>query len=146
MALISPAGGTGAAAEVVAFTSVASPTGTSSTTAVMMGLAATIAPTSTRLLVTISGNTRVSVGTAACTWQVAFGTGGPPANGAAATGTTVGSTQTELNPSANIDCPFSKTVIITGLTGGTTYWVDLQFKAVGAATASCNNVDIALRG
>jgi hypothetical protein len=121
--------------------------GTTSTAAyVMLGLGSTwgftpIQYTSAR--VTINGqlvNTTTGDGINVI---IAFGTGTPPANGAAATGTTVGVNTifTDLTGLTTNGAPFSKHAIITGLTPGTFYWFDLQFKAVTGGTASVLNVE-----
>lgn len=71
-------------------------------------------------------------------YQIYYGTGMAPANGAALTGTAVGviyinTTLAAPAAAADVSLPLAATVQIPGLGIGTTYWVDLAQKAVGAA-------------
>lgn len=117
----------------------AAPTGTASTSAVMMGLgsAASITPVRTgRISFTISGqmsNTTINDG---ATVQLRYGTGTAPINGAAVTGTQGGNSQTFKAASAGDTSGFSIGPIIAGLTVGTPYWFDLALQAVTGGTAS----------
>ena len=78
------------------------------------------------------------------TYNIRYGTGSPPANGAALTGTIAGPTGTYLlSGSADLTCPFSHTAIITGLTLSTTYWIDLSL-AVASGTATITNPGISV--
>jgi hypothetical protein len=92
------------------------------------------------LLIAISGTVISSSGTAGdgITYQLSYGTGTPPANAATLTGTQVGEVQTAKNPTtvtaADVAVPFSVQAIVTGLTVGTTYWVDLAAKSVATAS------------
>jgi len=122
----------------------ASPSGTTSTTYVMLGLGG-----SWKITPTTYGNVRITIngqlnnGTTGDGINVimAYGTGTAPTNGAALTGTTVGINTifTDLTGLLTNGVPFSKDYIITGLTAGTAYWFDLQFKAVTGGTASVIN-------
>jgi hypothetical protein len=61
------------------------------------------------------------------------------------TGTSVGSLVTSVNESttANTKQPFSVTAVVTGLTVGTAYWLDLSLAQVGAGgTAAVTNLSI----
>jgi hypothetical protein len=121
----------------------ANPTGTSSATGVMMGLAGTITPaTSSVISVTICGTTSNASATGN-QWRIRYGTGGAPANGAALTGTAAGPVQTftVLSGSANTTYPFSVTANITGLTPGTAYWLDLSLAST-SGTATIINVGV----
>jgi hypothetical protein len=124
------------------------PTGTTNTTGLMMGLAGSFTPlTSGRMLLTITGNlssSGTSIGNGGKT-QARYGTGSAPANAAALTGTSVGSLVTSVNESttANTKQPFSVTAVVTGLTVGTAYWLDLSLAQVGAGgTAAVTNLSI----
>ena len=98
-------------------TTSANPIGTTSTTAVMMGLAGTITPAfSTRVLVTISGSCANSVLADGGTVQISYGTGTAPVNGAALTGTQIGSAQEWLAATAANIVPFSVSAVI--------FWAD----------------------
>lgn len=128
--------------EAVLSSSSMAPTGTTSATAVMMGMGVTtarLAPTSsTRLHVTFDGNClNTSVGSLG-TITFKYGTGAGPANGAALTGTTVGGVVSYGNGGAVYQPPFSITRIITGLTPGTTYWFDLAVSATGGTSTLTN--------
>lgn len=118
------------------------PTGTTSVTQVMAGIGSgcTITPaSSTRLYIRITGdgsNTNAGIGTLV---QARFGTGAAPANGAAATGTTIGAQIAGVSPAANNNFPFTIGGIATGLTPGTAYWVDVGF-AAGTNTSSLTNL------
>lgn len=125
----------------------AAPAATSSTAAyVMMGLGS-----SWKLTPTTFGNIRIAINgqmTNNTTGDgtniiMAYGTGAAPVNGAAVTGTTVGINTifTDLSGLLTNGVPFAKNYIITGLTAGTAYWFDLQFKAVTGGSASCLNLE-----
>lgn len=76
--------------------------------------------------------------------QLAYGTGTPPSSGAAATGTAVGgavsyysvpSTTGAISATPTYGC--SQSYVLTGLTTGTTYWVDWQWSC-STASADCS--------
>lgn len=121
----------------------ADPTGTASTTAIMMGLAGSFTPnTSTRILVIVSGqmaNTTINDG---ATVDLRYGTGTAPANGAAVTGTLKGKAQTMTSLVAAQRSGFCLTSVITGLTVGTAYWIDLSLMAVTGGTANVYGLTI----
>lgn len=117
------------------------PTGTTSSTAVMMGLGVStcrITPVnSTRFDVMIDGSAFNTSAAGVVTVQLRYGTGSGPANGAAATGTAIGNTVVLENGSGTaLDVGFSRRAIITGLTPGTTIWVDLAVGTSGLGTSS----------
>jgi hypothetical protein len=117
------------------------PAGTTSATAVMMGLAGSIQPQfNTAVLVAFCGSAANSVAAAGGTVQICWGTGTAPANGAALTGTAIGSVQAFTSPSAAGKVPFCLTAVLTGLTAGTAYWIDLAVAAVGGGTATVSSV------
>ena len=64
-----------------------------------------------------------------CLVQVAYGTGSAPAANAAATGTTVGLQFDAKSGAILASTPntYAIPVVISGLTAGTTYWIDLQY-------------------
>ncbi len=115
----------------------------STTTFFMQGLAGTITPVTTgNVMITINGTLTSTTTTAGdgITFQVSHGTGSAPANAAALTGTQDGTIQTYRNPAtvtaADVDIPFSQTVVLTGLTIGTAYWIDEAAKSVGTASSA----------
>lgn len=127
---------------------IANPTGTASTTLVMMGLAAYITPLYfTRVMFIMSGNLTNSSATAgdgtAC--RIRYGTGTAPANGDALIGT-AGSRicRSILERNAADLQPFCCQGLITGLTPGTQYWFDLSLGAITGGTGLAQ--DIAITG
>src|SRR5229473_2663960 len=73
--------------------------------------------------------------------QIRYGTGTAPANGAALTGTAVGNNIADNNPVTN-KIPFSVQAIVSGLTVGTAYWVDVGLAAITGGTASIATVSV----
>jgi len=64
---------------------------------------------------------------ATAAWVITYGTGTPPACNGGITGTGVGQTYTFLNPAARAtQLPESETIVLDGLSHGTTYWIDVQ--------------------
>lgn len=122
------------------------PTGTTSTTPVMMGLAHTVTPTKTgRILVIVSGqmaNSTVNDGVSVQLRVSNTGNQSVPANAAALTGTQYGNTQTHTSLVAADTAGFSISYTIAGLTPGQFYWVDLALAAVTGGTASVTGVSI----
>lgn len=120
----------------------ADPTGTTNTTGLMMGLAGTITPTTTRILVTISGTIANGTATNGAQVQIRTGTGAAPANAAALTGTTAGALVQFTQALAAQKVPFCCSAIITGLTVGTARWIDVGLAAITAGTATITGVSI----
>lgn len=130
-------------------TATTNPAITTSTVGVMMGLGAApanakITPTASgKVLVTITGTMFNNTASGGVFATIAYGTGTAPANGAAATGTQIGSTMQRSGPwSANQVNPFSGTALITGLTVNTQIWIDLNVGVFGASTGSVSNLTI----
>jgi hypothetical protein len=70
-----------------------------------------------------------------------FGTGTPPVNGAAATGTSVVQQSVSNNGSSGgLFFPVSMSAIIPTLTPGTTYWLDLDVLSLSAGTSTVLNI------
>lgn len=123
----------------------AAPTGTTSATAVMMGLGgtATLTPnTSTRLHITVSFQAANNTVNDGITCDLRYGTGAAPTNGAAVTGTLVGIAQTRTSLVAADRAGMTFSGVITGLTQGTAYWFDVSALAVTGGTASITGVTI----
>lgn len=124
---------------------VATPGATNLSTSVyvMLGTGATITPATTGTVEVIISQECINGTSTGATdgllYQIAWGTGSAPANGAAQTGTVVGIPHEMENGSTvttgdrKTGCPIN--ALITGLTPGTTYWIDEQIKAVVAADA-----------
>jgi hypothetical protein len=120
-------------------TSTSSPTGTTSTTGVMMGLGSVwkLTPSkSGNVTVDISGFINSSVSSNSCAARLVYGTGTAPANQAAPTGTSIGGViSMGLGSNSNgLSAPFSSEARISGLTVGTQYWFDVQLTAASAST------------
>jgi hypothetical protein len=116
-----------------------SPTGTASTTGVMMGLGltgATITPTATgRVHFSIAGYLVNTGSTSAVTSALRFGTGTAPSNAAAPTGTQIGGVYKGNPEVSTAAMPFTMVGIATGLTLGTAVWFDADV-FVGAGTGT----------
>lgn len=120
------------------------PTGTTSTTPVMLGLSTGVGPQPTFITPTRNGRYLVWArgwvsGTPPATLRIVVGTGSAPANGAAvpAGSLVVGNTQAIVPTSGSARTPYQCTALVTGLTPATRYWVDLQ---VASPTAVVNTV------
>ena len=124
----------------------ADPSTTTSTTGLMMGLAGSYTPfQSGRVLIMISGdidNNTVADGSQV---QIRYGTGTAPANGAALTGTTAGGLVKMTNGVTDTPrMPFSLNAIVSSLTVGTAYWVDVGLAAVTGGTARIRNLSVSI--
>ncbi len=127
----------------VASSLTASPTGTTNTSGLMQGLAGAITPLYTgRVHITICGVVAQSTTADGGFWHVRTGTGAPPANAGALTGTQSGCQQSMTFLTGVLKCPFSLTTIVTGLTLGTAIWIDLVLGAVTAGTITMTQVQI----
>lgn len=123
--------------------SVASPTGTTSTSQAMMGLAGSITPVvSGNVTITVTGDVTSSVLGNGATMQLYTGTSTAPMNGAAVTGTSRGSIKNFVDATATGRVPFTLCWLITGLTLSTAYWIDVALAAVTGGTATIYDVDI----
>lgn len=132
-------GGTGVAVRGATFQSSPANQSTASATAVMAGLGgATITPkTSGVIVVSISGVTFNTVNGWNNQIQIRYGTGAAPTNGAAVTGTAAGALQTHASNVLNAQTGFCLHAVITGLTIGVTYWIDVSLaSSFGGGTAS----------
>lgn len=129
--------------------SVATVTGTTSTTGVMMGLAAAITPAATvgtgNLLINVCGDcfnaTAIADGG---TITIRYGTGTAPANAAALTGTVVGGAVIFVQATSAERHPFALNAVVTGLTLGTAYWIDVSLAALTGGTATIENVSVSI--
>ena len=120
------------------------PTGTTSTAAaVMMGLAGSVTPkASGKVLIEISGNVTNNTINDGATVQISYGTGTAPTNAAALTGTQAGNIARFTAAAAAQKVPFSCQVIVSGLTVGTAYWLDVAVAAVTGGTATVTDISI----
>ncbi len=124
----------------------ADPTGTTNTTGLMAGLAATITPAfSGRVNIEVVGNGTNSGATAGqgVKAQIRYGTGTAPTNAAALTGTTSGSMVTVTLERATADLNAIALVgQASGLTLGTAYWIDVAQAAVTSGTGQLKNLTV----
>lgn len=120
------------------------PTGSSSASQIMMGLAGAITPTgSGNVLIVISGDIQSGVSPAGCRVQLSYGTGTAPTNGAAVTGTQIGGNIVQNGASqGSAAFPFSVNGIATGLTLSTAYWIDLAVQSTSGGTVAVKNLSI----
>ncbi len=116
------------------------PTGTTSLTQVMMGLAIAFTPNkSGKVFVSytsMGANGTISDG---LTYTAKYGTGTAPVNGAATTGTVIHTAISVDVAAAAERIPCNGSGIIT-LTPGTAYWFDLSLAAITAGTATLKNI------
>jgi hypothetical protein len=112
----------------------------------MMGLGLAVAFTPGRsgtLLVQVEGQMQNSTSGDGAVAKIYYGTGTAPSNGASLTGTQKGKpAQVDAFSSASKKWPFGLTTVITGLTVGTAYWIDLGLAAITGGTANLNNLEI----
>ena len=105
-------------------------------------------PTTTgRVLITFSSTILSATSAKPYTMQFSYGTGTAPTTGTTATGTTVGSAMifsTPNNALATVGPLVSTSVLITGLTPGTTYWVDLRISDVNTSAITFANVQVTI--
>lgn len=123
----------------------ANPGSTNSSDVTMVGFESTITPDSgTKVMIVISGDIAQSGNDGNSTLQIYYGTGTPPSNGDDVEGTATGShIHIEFKGTGSqIRYPFSTNTIITGLTPGTAYWMDLGTTNSGGNTVNIENVSI----
>lgn len=127
------------------------PTAPASTSAYkMQGLAGSITPgKSGNVLITICATVTNSSGTAGdgILFQISEGTGGAPSNAGNLAGTQLGQPAEYENSAAltaaDIAVTICPTALVTGLTLGTAYWIDLAAKSVGTISVTAlTNVNV----
>jgi hypothetical protein len=127
-----------------AYWSTAAPSGVAAGNTKMQGLSdgvSKITPQVTgNIVVQIVGAAGNTSATGTDTLTIRYGTGSGPANAAATTGTTVGSSVVLLPGVANSKVGFALQALITGLTIGTAIWIDVSLGAV-TGTATIYTVD-----
>lgn len=117
------------------------PNGTTSATYVMCGLAISFTPKMTgRVKIKIGMNMSNSLANDFTSAIIAFGTGAAPVNGAAATGSAVGFAPLFQAYANGAQGPGMAFALISALTLGTTYWVDLQQKIVTGGTGTLTSL------
>jgi hypothetical protein len=119
------------------------PTGTTNLTGLMMGLAGSMTPQNTgKILYIVSGEIANDTSTDGAKVQLRYGTGSAPANAAALTGTTAGNIPSFTAAANNQMAPFSVQAVISGLTLGTAYWLDVSLAAITGGTATIKNISL----
>lgn len=123
----------------------ADPAGTADAVGKMMGLGATITPAVTgKVMIVVSGSILNDTNTDGASVQIRTGTGAAPANGDALTGTARGAKVSMVNTVAAQRFPFSVNAVVTGLTVGTSVWIDAGVAAITGGTASIKDVSISV--
>lgn len=121
----------------------ADPTGTTSLTGVMMGLAGAFTPVLTgKVLIIINGDMGNDTLLDGSQIQIRTGTGAAPTNGAALTGTTRGTLVKSTSGVATERDAFCIHALFSGLTVATAIWIDIGLAAITAGTATIKDVHI----
>jgi len=114
-----------------------SPAGTTSTTLVMAGYGQTFTPSKTgRVLIILLANVNNNTAGDGVQAVLSYGTGAAPAANAALTGTQVGGTAKVTSAAASASNEVALAVVLTGLSVGTTYWLDVAYSAITGGTAT----------
>jgi len=115
-----------------------------SPTLVMAGLGVQITPVASGVLdVRICCIVRNNAVNNGVILRIRYGTGTPPTNGVALTGTASGTGLQSVNGAGGTPTvPVTLLSTITGLTQGTTYWIDLAYAALTGGTVTLNTVDV----
>lgn len=125
------------------------PGGTASATYVMMGLgtgggAITFTPNqSGRMLIFASGDVTQNTTADGAQFQLSWGTGAGPANGAAVTGNQIGPQPSMTFLTGVLTVPFAVQSAVN-LQVGVLYWFDIALKALTGGSASLSNLGITI--
>jgi hypothetical protein len=119
------------------------PNGTSHTSFTMMGLGSALKLTPTfsgTVIVRIDSEAKNTTGDGnGILVKIFYGTGAAPANGSPTAGTQVGPTFERdfwATPGGYATVGFGTNLKITGLTVGTTYWLDIALKSLGSGSSN----------
>lgn len=115
------------------------PTGITSTSGVMLGLAVAFMPTRTgRMFLVITGSMSNSGASNGAKVELRYGGSTPPTFNSAPAGSTVGKAVNLINNAgtAALRVPFAVQGILTGAGVGVTYWIDILATAVTAGTVN----------
>jgi hypothetical protein len=116
-------------------------TATTSTTGVMAGMGASVIPSVTGKVMAIITGTMVN--TVAGKWPMIamrWGTGAPPANGAAPVGTVIGAIEFLTGNTVNNATPFSIVGVVLNAALGVQLWFDLVQSSTAGGTTSLDYV------
>jgi len=123
-----------------------SPATTTSTGQVCAGLAVLITPTSSGILdVRVCMNTRNNTASNGLFVRLRYGAGTPPTNGTAiaGVGAGVGTGVQQVNGAGGSPTvPVTLIGTISGLTPGTTYWIDISYSAITGGSVQLSAVDV----
>jgi hypothetical protein len=109
----------------------------------MLGFAGTITPKwNTAIMLTITGSVTDATLADTVTLVASYGTSTAPTNGANLTGTQVGSVYAFAQAVASDATGFAIGVVITGLTAGTAYWLDLAVGSAGGHAITFGSTNI----
>ena len=110
----------------------------------MMGLAGSVTPAKTgTIMIVLTGDCDNATASRGVQIQLRTGTGTAPTNGATATGTQRGATVNMFQNNASVRTPFTVNAVVSGLTSGTTYWIDTSIASTGGAgTARIRDISI----
>jgi len=131
--------------EVSSSATPANPTGTTSTTAVMMGLAGSITPIeSGKIVIIINGTISNNTASDGAKARIHYGTGTAPTNGGSLVGIAVGNQPNVVNNAnmAGARVGFSCIAVVSGLTLGVAIWLDLELAAITGGTANVYDVGV----
>lgn len=119
----------------------ANPSGVNNATGLMAGLAVSFTPAASgRVLVVVSLNWNNGSTGSVASFQIRYGTGTAPTNGAALTGSTAGSLISNRSPNGTDPQAGAASGTATGLSVGTTYWFDLSQASDGGSTTTLTNI------
>jgi hypothetical protein len=119
------------------------PTGTTSTTQVMMGLGATCAitpKTTGNVYLVITGQAANNTAADGVNGQLMLGTDAPPANGAASTGVAAGNGFV-FAANGTAASGFTGSTVLTNQPLGTAIWFDLRIAAITSGTATVTAIN-----
>jgi hypothetical protein len=119
------------------------PAGTTSSTGVHAGLGATLTPTVTgKVLVIITGTMVNAVANKWPAVAMRYGTGTPPANGAAPAGTALGALDFLTGNTVNNATPFSLSGVILNAALAVALWFDLVQSTTAGGTTTLSSVSV----
>jgi hypothetical protein len=110
----------------------------------MMGLNKTITPEGSGVVLIIISGTIFNAGGIGdgATVRLYTGTGTPPTNGAAVTGTARSGQQKFISSTTAEKVPFSVQALVSSLTLATAYWIDLALTATTGGTATVTDLSV----
>jgi hypothetical protein len=95
-------------------------------------------------MIIISGDIENDTNSRGARVQIRTGTGTPPINGAALTGTTQGGLVTLDQSSPNLRVPFSLNAIVNSLTLNTAVWIDISLASITSGISRVRDISISV--